>query len=158
MNVTNRRLRKVTRLINTVANYVALKNRDEKELEAAQNAVVSDYVERGLLLPCDVPKVERFFSPSRVPLGLKKKQLTIVVELLPLREWQKFHLPQGSSANKPPFDYDPDKPMSYQKFSHGIHQFLDQVRRELTVAKRFIFSRRKLDVIERLRELMGQKP
>ena len=105
---------------------------DEDALLKAQEAVVSDYVTRGLIQEKDIWNVHMFFSPYRVPIGLTKIQLDIVLELSPLREWQRKHLPPGPSASIPPFYFEADKPMSPQKFSAGIRKYLTDVIREIT--------------------------
>lgn len=113
---------------------------DEDAMLRAQEAVVEDYVKRDLIQPSDVQKVHMFFSPYRVPIGLTGKQLKIVLEVSPLREWQRKHLPPGPSASRPPFIFNPDERMSPQRFSAGIRKFLGQVTHEVNTVSSLIFN------------------
>ena len=130
---------------------------DEDALLKAQEAVVSDYVTRGLIQEKDIWNVHMFFSPYRVPIGLTKIQLDIVLELSPLREWQRKRLPPGPSASKPPFYFEADKPMSPQKFSPGIRQFMAQVAHEVLGVSALIFDKKKRNphILDHLRIIAG---
>lgn len=130
---------------------------DEDALLKAQNAVVEDYVKRGLIEEKDTWNVHMFFSPYRVPIGLSKKQLAIVLEVSPLREWQRKRLPPGPSASIPPFYYNPDKPMSHQKFSAGIRKYLAEVALEITEVSAVIFNEKKRNphILDHLRIIAG---
>lgn len=131
---------------------------DENALLRAQEIVVEDYVKRGLIQRKDLQNVHMFFSPYRVPVGLSQKQLDIVLELSPLREWQRKHLPPGPSASIPPFYFNPDKPMSPQKFSAGIRQFMAQVAHEVLGVSALIFDdkQRNPSVFAHLRAITGR--
>jgi hypothetical protein len=130
---------------------------DEDALLKAQNAVVEDYVKRGLILMEDMQKVHMFFSPYRVPIGLTKKQLAIVLEVSPLREWQRKRLPPGPSASIPPFYFKPDEPMSPQKFSAGIQKYLTEVASEITKVRAVLFNNKKRNphILDHLRIIAG---
>lgn len=130
---------------------------DEDALLKAQEAVVEDYVKRGLILMEDMQKVHMFFSPYRVPTGLSRKQLAIVLELSHLREWQRKHLPPGPSASIPPFYFDADKPMSPQKFSAGIRKYLAEVALEITAVRAVLFNEKKRNpnILDHLRIIAG---
>ncbi len=131
---------------------------DEDAFLRAQEAVVEDYVKRGLIVMEDMQKVHMFFSPYRVPIGLTRKQLAIVLEVSPLREWQRKHLPPGPSASRPPFLFNPDKPMSPQKFSAGIREFMAQVAHEVIGVRALIFDdkQRNPNVFAHLRAITGR--
>lgn len=126
---------------------------DEDAFLKAQEAVVQDYIDRGLIRKEDAQAVHMFFSPYRVPIGLTEKQLAIVLEVSPLREWQRKHLPPGSSTSRPPFLFNPDKLMSPQKFSAGIRKFLNTVANEVVTISAIMFDEKKRnpDIITHLR-------
>ncbi len=92
----------------------------EARLINAQDKVLEGYGTRFRFTTLDLRRLHMFFSPTRVPKGLTRREITMVLLLCDLRNMQKCQAEDETL----PKELRPDGRMTRKGFQAGIRKFL----------------------------------
>lgn len=108
-----------------------------ERLRRAQDAVLSNYKTRFKLTQKEVDDLHMFFSPTRIPKGLRLKEVRIILLLFTLRDSHrkqqfKTELPHPTLIStlrkiSLPTELMPKGKMTRSGFKTGIYKMLEQI-------------------------------